>query len=393
MRRNKKAAVMVISALVLSLCGCGKKGASGKDGLNILQDKDVAKKVEEINGYIDDEFYFEVDREKQEEAIYDGILAGLDDPYSRYYNSEELAEVLEDTSGKYVGIGAYVTQYTDYSIYVVRPIRESPAAEAGLMPEDRIVEVDGEEIADQDLSLVVEKIRGQENTVAHIKVYRESIKDYIEFDITRREVENYSVDYEMLEGNIGLVTISSFNDNTTDEFIKAVDDLTAAGAKSFIFDLRDNLGGLVSAAANICDYVMDSGLIVCTKDKNGKVLSEYRDKEEHSINVPIVLLVNENSASAAEIMTGALKDSGKAVLVGCNTFGKGIVQSIIPLSDGTAIKITIAKYFTPSGYELHGKGIAPDYEVKLPEDRISSSGLERDKDTQLAKAIELLKDK
>lgn len=384
---------MVISALVLSLCGCGKKGASGKDGLNILQDKDVAKKVEEINGYIDDEFYFEVDREKQEEAIYDGILAGLDDPYSRYYNSEELAEVLEDTSGKYVGIGAYVTQYTDYSIYVVRPIRESPAAEAGLMPEDRIVEVDGEEIADQDLSLVVEKIRGQENTVAHIKVYRESIKDYIEFDITRREVENYSVDYEMLEGNIGLVTISSFNDNTTDEFIKAVDDLTAAGAKSFIFDLRDNLGGLVSAAANICDYVMDSGLIVCTKDKNGKVLSEYRDKEEHSINVPIVLLVNENSASAAEIMTGALKDSGKAVLVGCNTFGKGIVQSIIPLSDGTAIKITIAKYFTPSGYELHGKGIAPDYEVKLPEDRISSSGLERDKDTQLAKAIELLKDK
>ena len=398
--RHRKLRAALVMVMALSLVGgCRGKNESkvpkptGETSLDIVRDENVSKKIDEINGYIDSEFYFDVNREDQEEAIYDGIMAGLNDPYSRYYNSVELAELLEDNAGKYVGIGAYVTQDIDYSIMVVRPIKKSPAEKAGLKAEDIIVQVDDMEITNQYLETVIEKIRGTEGTTAHIKVYRPSIKDYIEFDIVRAEVENYSVDYEMLEKSIGYISITSFNENSFDEFKEAVDDLTAQGAKGFIFDLRDNGGGLVDSAANICDYVMDDGMIVCTKDKNDKVTSEYKDTGKHSVDVPIVLLVNGYSASASEIMAGALKDSGKAVLVGTKTFGKGIVQSIIPLSDGTAIKITIAKYFTPSGNEVHEKGIEPDYEVKLPDERESSVGVLRENDTQLKKAMELLAEK
>ena len=398
--RHRKLGAALVMVMALSLVGgCRGKNESstpkptGELSLDILNDKSVSKKVEEINGYIDKEFYFDVDRETQEEAIYDGIMAGLNDPYSRYYNSVELAELLEDNSGKYVGIGAYVTQNADYSIMVVRPIKHSPAEAAGLKAEDIIVQVDDMVITDQFLETVIEKIRGTEGTTAHIKVYRPSIKDYLEFDIVRAEVENYSVDYEMLENSIGYISITSFNENTFEEFKEAIDELTAQGAKGFVFDIRDNGGGLVDTAAKICDYVMNDGMIVCTKDKNGKVTSEYKDSGKHSVDVPIVLLVNGYSASASEIMAGALKDSGKAVLVGTKTFGKGIVQSIIPLSDGTAIKITIAKYFTPSGNEVHEKGIEPDYEVKIAEDRESAVGVLREDDKQLQKAMELLTEK
>lgn len=357
---------------------------------DIWDDESVENKINDINALIDQYYYFDVDRDKQEEALYDGIMAGLDDPYSVYYTPDEYAELMEDTSGEYVGIGAVVTQNSDKLVSIVRPIPGSPAEEAGLMAEDIVTEVDGTEIVDQELSLVVDMIRGKEGTSAHIKIYRPSAKEYMEFDVERRVVENVSVYSEMLDNNVGYIQVQQFYDNTANEFKSALDDLESQGAEGVIVDMRDNPGGLLTAVVDMCDYLMDGGTIVTTKDKNGNVISEYTATDEHSIDIPMVVLTNGNSASAAEIFSGAMKDTGIAKLVGTTTYGKGIVQSVIPLSDGSAVKITVAKYFTPNGNDIHKKGIEPDYEVELPDGRTNAVNLDRAEDTQLDKAEEVI---
>ena len=364
--------------------------ATSVQATDIWDDESVENKINDINALIDQYYYFDVDRDKQEEALYDGIMAGLDDPYSVYYTPDEYAELMEDTSGEYVGIGAVVTQNSDKLVSVVRPIPGSPAEEAGLMAEDIVTEVDGTEIIDQELSLVVDMIRGKEGSEAHIKIYRPSTKEYMEFDVERRVVENVSVYSEMLDNNVGYIQVQQFYDNTADEFKTALDDLESQGAEGVIVDMRDNPGGLLTAVVDMCDYLMDGGTIVTTKDKNGNVISEYTATDEHSIDIPMVVLTNGNSASAAEIFSGAMKDTGIAKLVGTTTYGKGIVQSVIPLSDGSAVKITVAKYFTPNGTDIHKKGIEPDYEVELPDGRTNAVNLDRAVDTQLDKAEEVI---
>ncbi len=399
----KKRFLPLILSMVLSfsLVGCSgdlkmtrdsSKEASDEESssFDLMGDKDVEKKIEEINGYIDYYFYFDTDAEAQEEAIYDGIMSGLDDPYSVYYTAEEFSDLQEDTSGEYVGVGAVVTQGTDMLVTIVRPIPGSPAEEVGLMAEDIVVEVDGVEIVDQELSLVVDMIRGKEGTVAKVKIYRPSIEEYLEFEITRRVVENVSVYSEVLEGNIGYIQVQEFNDKTSPEFITAMKEMEKQNVEGIIIDLRDNPGGLLDAVVEMCDYIMDEGPIVTTKDKRGKVLFAYDSDAEQSVDIPMVVLINGNSASASEIFAGAMKDTGKASLVGTTTYGKGIVQSVLPLSDGTAIKLTVAKYFTPSGNDIHEVGIEPDYEVELPDDRQNAVNLEREDDTQLEKAIEVI---
>ena len=364
--------------------------ATSAQATDIWDDESVENKINDINALIDQYYYFDVDRDKQEEALYDGIMAGLDDPYSVYYTPDEYAELMEDTSGEYVGIGAVVTQNSDKLVSIVRPIPGSPAEEAGLMAEDIVTEVDGTEIIDQELSLVVDMIRGKEGSEAHIKIYRPSTKEYMEFDVERRVVENVSVYSEMLDNNVGYIQVQQFYDNTADEFKTALDDLESQGAEGVIVDMRDNPGGLLTAVVDMCDYLMDGGTIVTTKDKNGNVISEYTATDEHSIDIPMVVLTNGNSASAAEIFSGAMKDTGIAKLVGTTTYGKGIVQSVIPLSDGSAVKITVAKYFTPNGTDIHKKGIEPDYEVELPDGRTNAVNLDRAVDTQLDKAEEVI---
>ncbi|MBR1815245.1 MAG: S41 family peptidase [Lachnospiraceae bacterium] len=409
--KKKIVSVVLSLTVVLGLSGCtmpwnNNNGKKEKDSINIstnsgskssdgdlLDDSDVNKKIDEINRYIDSYFYFDIDREKQEEALYDGIMEGLDDPYSVYYTKEEYEELMEEDSGEYVGVGAVVTQDETMRVTVVRPIPNSPAEEAGLMPEDQIVEVDGTEITDQELTLVVDMIRGEADTTAHIKVYRASEGDYLEFDIPRRVVENYSVYSEMLDDNIALIQVQQFYDNTPKEFEEAIEKAIADGAKGLIFDLRDNPGGLLNAVTEMCDYIMGEGTIVTVEDRDGRVINDYESDEEQQINMPMVVLVNGNSASASEIFTGALKDSGKATIVGTTTFGKGIVQSVIPLSDGTAIKITIAKYFTPNGSDIHTIGIEPDYVVELADGRQNAVNLPHDEDAQLDKAIEIINSK
>lgn len=393
--------------MALSLAGCsapnlslkdnsGRKnaqaeeGKNGKDVSEMLEDKDVQAKVDEINRYIENYYYFDIDPDFQEESFYDGIMNGLNDPYSVYYTKEEYQDLLEDNSGEYFGVGAVVTQDTTMKVTVVRPIKGSPAEAAGVKADDIIVEVDGTEITDQELSLVVEMIRGEKGTTAHIKVYRPSEDKYIEFEIKRAEVENVSVDYRMLDNNVGYISITQFYENTPKEYKEAVEDLGKQGAKGLIVDLRDNPGGLLNAVVDMCAYTLNGGNIVTTKDRDGKVTSSFDDKDDHSIDVPMVVLVNGNSASASEIFAGAMKDTGTAKLVGTTTFGKGIVQSILPLSDGTAIKITVSKYFTPGGNDIHQIGIEPDYEVEL-EDRTNAVNIDYEDDLQLHKAEEVIK--
>lgn len=357
---------------------------------SLWEDESVKDKVDTIDAIIDDYYYFDIDREKQEEALYDAIMEGLDDPYSVYYTPEEFAELQEDTSGEYVGIGAVVTQDADMIVSVVRPIPGSPAEEAGLQAEDIIAEIDGMEIVDQELTLVVDMIRGTEGTYAHIRLYRPSIQDYIEVDVERRMVENVSVYSEMLDNNIGYIQVQQFYENTSDEFKAAIDALEEQGMQGLIIDVRDNPGGVLTTVVDMCDYLMDGGVIVTTKDKNGNIISEYSAGREHSIDIPMVVLTNGNSASASEIFSGAMQDTGMAKLVGTTTYGKGIVQSVIPLDDGSAIKLTVAKYFTPNGNDIHEKGIEPDYEVELPDGRTNAVNLDKAEDTQLQKAEEII---
>lgn len=364
-------------------------GASADTSL--WDDPEVNDKIDEINGYIDEYFYFEIDEEKQEEALYDAVLSGLDDPYSVYYTEKEFAELQETNSGEYVGIGAVVTQDADMVVSIVRPVKNSPAEEAGLMAEDIIVEVDGTEIIDQELTVVVDMIRGEEGTTAHIKIYRPSTGEYMDFDVERRVVENYSVSYKMLEDNIGYILVEQFYDNTCAEFIEAYTDLESQGAKAMVVDLRDNPGGLLTAVVDMCDFLMKEGTIVTTKDKDGNILQHYSSTDEEYADMPIAVLINGNSASASEIFAGALQDTGVAEIIGTTSYGKGIVQSVIPLSDGTAIKITIAKYFTPNGNDIHEIGIVPDYEVELADGRTNAVGIEYADDLQLHKAEEVLK--
>ena len=359
----------------------------------LLDDPEEEKKIDEINLYIDLYYYNEIDREKQEEALYDGIMQGLDDPYAGYYTPEEFSELQEDSSGEYVGVGALLTQGTDKLVTVVRPLKGSPAEEAGLLAEDVIVEVDDKSVEGVELELVVKWIRGEENTTAHLYVYRPSTQEYLDFYITRRVVENYTVSSEMLDDQIAYIKVDQFNENTDEEFDEQLEALRKQSAKGVIIDLRDNPGGLVSSVVNMCNSIMSEGVIVSTKDRNGKQTSCYKADNKKSCDLPIVVLVNGNSASASEIFSGAMQDTGNATIVGVQTYGKGIVQSVIPLSDGSAIKLTVAKYFTPNENDIHTVGITPDVIVELPDGRENAVNIDRAEDTQLDEAIEILMEK
>ena len=411
MKKKKAVSVILSLALCFSAAGCGGSKSSddsateaeNKTGgmtsmTSLITDPEVKLKIGEIQKNISLYYLFDVDEEKRKEAIYKAVVEGLGDPYSEYYTKEEFDQLLEDNSGTYEGIGAVVTQDPDGIVSVVRPIKNSPAEEAKLMAGDIIVQVDDMEVNGHDLTEVVSKIRGKGGTEAYLKVVREGKNDYLEFHITRREVENYSVDYKMLEDQIGYVQVTEFLEKTAPEFKEAVNDLIAQGAKGFIFDLRDNPGGLVSAATEMSSFLADEnknpygGLVLYTEGKDGKRLDEDKDTDGHKIDQPFVILMNKNSASSSEIFAGAMRDIADAKLIGTQSFGKGIVQNVIRLSDGSGMKVTFAKYFNPSGYDLHEVGLAPDYEVELPNKRQNAVNLDRKDDTQLDKAIEVVKE-
>ena len=349
---------------------------------------DTVEKADVIYNLIENTYLEDVDKETLREGVYKGLLESLGDPYSVYYDKEEFEAMMEDGSGTFEGIGAYLQQDPETLVVrVVRPIKNSPAQEAGLLSEDLIVTVDGEDISGQDLDLVVSKIRGPAGSSVEIGVVREGESDILTFDITRAEVESVSVEYEVMEDNIGYIQVTEFAEVTDEQFKDAVADLQSQGIESLIIDLRSNGGGYVDVAVNMADMFVKEGVIVSVKDKRGSSYAYEDSGDDNYITLPIVLLVDGNTASASEIFTGCLMDYELATVIGTQTFGKGITQDIIPLKDGTGVKITSSKYYSPNGVNIHGVGIEPDIEVKWDYERYKEDG----SDNQIEAAINYIK--
>ena len=347
---------------------------------SLENETEITEKMEELNGYIDQYYLFDYTDEDVENGIYKGMMSGLGDVYTCYYTPDEYASFMESSNGNYSGIGAMLSQ--DYStgiITVVQVFEGSPAEEVGLQPDDILYKVKGEEVTGQDLSLVVTDLKGEEGTDVDISVMRGT--EEIELTVTRRKIEVPTVESKMLTDTIGYIGITEFDDVTDDQFISALDELKNEGMQDLVIDLRNNGGGLVDVTCNILDQLLPEGLIVYTEDKYGNRQEEYSDAE-HYFDGKMAVLVNGNSASASEIFAGAIKDYGVGTLIGTQTFGKGIVQSLFPLSDGSAIKITVSRYYTPAGNNIHEVGIEPD--IVLERDTESAD------DNQLQKAIEVL---
>lgn len=387
---------MFAMLVVLASVGAGiyfsQFGGSGKntetvEGEPSKTSEDVAKatsqKVKYLQKIIDAYYLNDIDTEKLEEGVFKGLLAGLEDPYSVYYTKEEYDAFMEDSTGKYYGIGALVSQNADTGIITaINVFEDSPAYKAGMKSGDVIYKVEDKEVTGEDLSNVVAKMKGEKGTKVKITVYRSSENKYIELEITRDKVNVPTVEYKMLDkkNKIGYIQISQFEEVTYEQFTEAVESLQKQGMKAVIFDLRDNPGGLYSTVCDMLDDLLPEGTLVYTKDKYGK--EEKQTSDEKCISIPMVVIQNGNSASASEIFAGAIQDFNAGQIVGEQSFGKGIVQTILPLTDGSAVKLTIQDYYTPSGKNIHGKGITPNVEV---EDDIKT-----EQDEQLDKALEMI---
>lgn len=337
-----------------------------------------------------DEYYLEDAQESAlEQGVYKGMIEALQDPYSTYYSQEELEELQNKTQGIYYGIGARVGIDADTQLPRIASVIEgTPAQEAGLMAGDLLYEVDGTCVQGMDLNSAVALVKGDEGTIVHLTVIREGETDYLEFDVERRKLENETVTYEMMEDGIGYIQIQEFDDVTVDQFSEALDACRREGMQGLILDLRGNPGGNLSTVCEIARMMLPEGLIVYTEEKNGD-REEYTCDGNRQLREPLVVLVDSNSASASEILAGAVKDYGIGTLVGTTTFGKGIVQRIMKLSDGSAVKLTVSKYYTPKGNNIHEIGISPDVEVPFE----AEAYLEDGTDNQLDKAVEVLKEK
>lgn len=352
----------------------------------------IESKVGLIQQIIDQYFLFDEDTQKVEDGIYAGLMAGLEDPYSVYYSKESYKKLKENTTGVYYGIGVMVSQdRTTGVITVVKVFKDTPGFEAGMQPGDLLYKVEGEEVTGVDLDLVVSKyIKGAEGTKVKLTVLHPDSREYEDMEIERKKIETPTVEHRMMEDQIGYIVVSQFDDVTPAQFKAAIDDLQQQGMKKMIVDLRSNPGGVLDSVVDMLDYVLPDGLLVYTADKDGKG-DKYYSKDGHEVDLPMVVLVNGNSASASEVFAGAIRDFKWGKLVGTTTFGKGIVQNLMPLGDGTAVKLTVAHYFTPSGFDLHGKGLEPDVEVELNEELKTKAVIEPEEDNQLQKAVEVLK--
>lgn len=367
--------------------GGGLPGAvssyAGADGSAVNEES--INKLSVLEQYID-YFYYkssEITEEEKENGMYKGLFESLGDVYSCYYTPEEYKILEEQTQGVYYGIGAYVSQDVETGFCAISGvIKNSPAEEAGLMEGDIIYKVDGEDMAGLELDEVVSNIRGEEGSEVTLTLVRDGKN--MEVTLTRARVNTPTVDSEMLQDGIGYLQITEFDDVTTEQFNENMAQLKADGMKGLIIDLRGNPGGNVTTVCAIAEQLLPEGLIFYMEDKDGNK-TEYKC-DGADFDLPLVVLVNEYSASAAEILSGAVKDAGIGKLVGKKTFGKGIVQNVIPLEDGSAIKLTIANYYTRGGNDIHLKGVEPDVEVDLDTDAYLDDGT----DTQLDKALEVL---
>lgn len=362
------------------------KTSTSKDDRAPIVDKGVKQKIETLVNAIDDYYLEDVDDETLVTGLYRGILESLGDPYANYYTAEELADIYEQTQGIYYGIGAYVGyDKKEEMCYISSIIPNTPAEESDLMVGDFIYKVDEEEVVGKESSEVVKLIKGKEHTFVNITVVRKEAPDFIEIEIERRKVETDTVTFEMKDENVGYILIKEFDDITYGQFVDALESLTKSGMKGLILDLRNNPGGNLSTVVDIAKHILPEGMIVYTEDKYGKK-TDYKGDGSKEIHIPMVVLINGGSASASEILAAAIKDYGKGTLLGITTFGKGIVQRVISISDGSAIKVTISEYFSPLGNKIHNIGVEPDEELEWDYEQYKLD----QSDNQITRAIELV---
>ncbi len=365
----------------------GSGSGSSKDG-----EEAHLQKLDDLRQLIDLYYLEDAEEETLYDGMYHGMLWSLGDPYSCYYSAEEYAALMEEIEGTYCGIGALVSQNASTKVItIVRPFVDGPAYKSGMLPGDILTKIDGEDVSAWDIDLAVKHMKGEKDTVVEVEVWRSSIGEYVDLTITRDLVEVETVTYEMLDDSIGYIYVMQFDEITTQQFETALNALKAQGMKGLVVDIRDNGGGLLTTVCDMLDLFLEKDdLIVYTLDK-------YDAKEEifaHKGSIgelPMAVLVNGYSASASEIFSGALQDYGLATIVGTQSFGKGIVQSVIPLTDGSAVKLTVSTYYTPKGRNIHGTGITPDVVVELAEELKQKPVVELSEDNQVQRAIEEVK--
>ena len=337
---------------------------------------EVEGKLNAIDSVLESFYFGDVDDETAKDNIYKAYLSSYGDKYTMYYTADEYKALKESTSGKFYGIGAVCQLSGEGGVLLVDVYDNGAGYQAGLRSGDRVVNVDGRDITDMELSSAVALIKGDKGTSVTLEVIRGT--ERLTFSAMRDAVEAKTVSYTLLDNNIGYLSISQFEEVTTKQFKAAVEDLQSQGMKGLVIDIRNNPGGLLDTVVGMLKYMLPDGLIVYTEDKQGN-RKEYKGQDNDEFNLPLAVIVNGNSASASEIFAGAIQDYGKGTIIGTQTYGKGIVQTVKPLTDGSAIKFTIAKYFTPKGQDIRGKGVTPDMVVEYDTDA--------DVDTQLDAAI------
>lgn len=370
--------------------GKGKDTISSLIGNTSEETDNLTASIKNIENLIKKYYLNDIDEQKAIDGAIDGYVSSLGDPYTEYIPAKEMKEYTENLMGNYVGIGIYMVKNTEKNaIEVLTPIKESPAEEAGILPEDIIVSVDGVEYTGDDMTTAANNIKGEEGTTVKLEILRGTEK--LQFEITRRKINTNPVISKKLDNNIGYLEISSFDEGTATDFKAKFEDLRSQGITSLILDLRNNGGGLVDEALQIADYIVPKGKdLLITVDKNEK--EEIKKAEQDVlIDMPIVVLVNKNSASASEILAGALKDLDEATIVGTTTYGKGVIQQVLSLRNGSGLKVTVEEYYTPNRTKINGIGIEPDEKVELPETVTNPLVVKEEEDTQLKKAIEILK--
>jgi carboxyl-terminal processing protease len=344
----------------------------------------MLRKINSAIGTIRDNYAGDIDEKRIADYMFVGMIAALDDPYAAYYTKEDYENVLKNQQGHYSGIGITVTnRVEDDALIVAGVAEEGPAYRAGVMAEDEIISINGTSAKGMTSTEAVEFIQNSEDSTVELEVYRASSDETLKFELEIEEIDSTSVYGGITEDNIGLIGITTFAGNTAEQFKEVYDKAVDAGMEKLIIDLRDNGGGLVSAVCDTLRQILPEGVIVSMIDKNGDK-KEYMCDGENELDMPLVVLVNENTASASEIFAGAVQDYGKGTVIGVQTYGKGIVQDSYTLSDGSVIKITVAHYYTPNGNDIHEKGITPDIVVENKEDS--------KEDQQLLRAVEYLEE-
>lgn len=379
----------VATGVILTvLTGGGIKAVQYCRSDEILSDLAFTQKIKYLENMIDEEYLGEISTDKLEEGVYAGLIYGLGDVYSRYYTKDEYEQESVTTEGSYVGIGVAMQKYTAGGVQIVECYKGSTAEEAGVKVDDVITAINGEDITDTELQDVVSMIKDNEDKDVVLTVQRKG-EDTQEITVKVSNVELPSVFGEMLDENTGYIQITEFKGVTVEQYEEVFADLKEQGMERLVVDLRDNPGGLLNVVCDILRDILPEGLIVYTEDKNGNRSEETCDGK-NPLDMPLAVLVNGNSASASEIFAGAVKDYGLGTIVGTTTYGKGVVQSIRQLSDGSAVKLTIANYYTPKGNSINKTGIRPDVEVELSPELLNQEEITHEEDNQLQAALNSL---